>query len=202
VISLADIIKRINTMGFDAQSKRTQCHQHLDLTLSGISDETMLHAVQRIKSIVGIVDAQFPSVNESSHVQIVYDADQIDSYTIYLKLHSIGYQVQANSSNVSRADLRVQGMHCNSCAMNITGTVEDLPGIHHVQVSFDDQSATILFDDHLIPLSMIVKEIEKLDFQVAISSNMNSNDYNKNNEQGLSTTIESFNMILSLLLSR
>lgn len=55
--------------------------------------------------------------------------------------------------------------------MNITQTVEDLPGIHHIKVSFDEQSANILYDPNIINISIIIQEIEKLDFQVAIASN-------------------------------
>ncbi|CAF4436248.1 unnamed protein product, partial [Rotaria magnacalcarata] len=47
--------------------------------------------------------------------------------------------------------------------MNITQTVEDLPGIHSIKVSFDDASANVLFDSNIIELSNIIKEIEKLD---------------------------------------
>lgn len=62
-------------------------------------------------------------------------------------------------------------MHCNSCVMNITQTVEDLPGIRDIKVSFEDQSANILYDPNIINLSIVIKEIEDLGFQVAITSN-------------------------------
>jgi Cu+-exporting ATPase len=163
-------------MGFNAQLNQTI----VDLELGGISDENIPYAIERISSINGVLNVNFPLKNDSTHVKISYDKNQIDSYTLYQKIQSIGYKVQPKLENISRAYLRIQGMHCNSCVMNITQTVEDLPGIHHIKVSFDDQSANILYDPNIIDLSIIINEIEKLDFQVATAP-INDGDQSKGN---------------------
>jgi Cu+-exporting ATPase len=154
-------------MGFNAEHHQTI----VDIELGGISDENIPIATERLSSINGVLNVDFPLKNDSSHVKISYDKNQIDSYTLYQKIQSIGYKVNPKLENISRVYLRVQGMHCNSCVMNITQTVEDLPGIHHIKVSFDEQSANILYDPNIINISIIIQEIEKLDFQVAIASN-------------------------------
>ena len=164
-VTIDDIIREINTMGFTAQLNQTI----VDVELGGISDENIPIAIERISAIPGVLNVNFPLKNDSSHVKISYDKDQTDPYTLYQGIQSIGYKVHPTLENISRAYLRIHGMHCNSCVMNITQTVEDLPGIHHIKVSFDDQSANILYDPKIIELSIIVKEIEKLDFQVAIA---------------------------------
>ena len=114
----------------------------------------------------------FPLKNDSSHVEISYDKNQIEPYTLYQKIQSIGYKVHPKLENISRAYLRVQGMHCNSCVMNITETVEDLPGVHHVKVSFDDQVGKYFIRSkyHSIYQSLL-KKSKELDFQVAIATN-------------------------------
>lgn len=155
-------------MGFNAELETTTSNDNLDVELGGISDENIPTATQRILAIPGISNVVFPVKNDSSRVLLTYDKNQTDPYTIYQKVQSIGYKVNPKLENIVRAYLRVQGMHCNSCVMNITQTVEDLPGIHHIKVTFDDQSANILYDPNIIPLPMIVKEIESLDFQVAV----------------------------------
>ena len=155
-------------MGFDAELNQININDNLDLELGGISDENIPIAIERISSIDGVLNVIFPLKNDSSHVIISYDKNQTDPYRVYQKIQSIGYKVNPKLENISRAYLRVQGMHCNSCVMNITQTVEDLPGIHHIKVSFDDQSANILYDSNIIPLSTIIDEIQQLDFQVAI----------------------------------
>ncbi|CAF1034528.1 unnamed protein product [Adineta steineri] len=167
-IHVNDIVKRINDMGFEAELNQININDNLDLELGGISDENIPTAIERISSIDGVLNVIFPLKNDSSHVIISYDKNQTDPYRVYQKIQSIGYKVNPKLENISRAYLRVQGMHCNSCVMNITQTVEDLPGIHHIKVSFDDQSANILYDPNIIPLSTIIDEIQDLDFQVAI----------------------------------
>ena len=162
-IHMNDIIYSINTMGFQAQLNQTV----LEIELGGISDENIPTAIERISSINGVINVEFPLKNDSTHVNLIHNQNQIDAYTLYQKIQSIGYKVQPKLENIARANLRIQGMHCNSCVMNITQTVEDLPGIHDVKVSFDDQSGKILYDPMIIDLHEIIKEIEKLDFQVA-----------------------------------
>ena len=169
-ISMETILNEIDQLGFQA-SRLVHGETLVDVELGGISDENIPIATERLATIHGVTHVQFPLKNDSSHVQIAYDPTKTSAYSIYQTIHSIGYRVQAKPENIVRAYLRVQGMHCNSCVMNITQTVEDLPGIHHIKVSFDDQSANILFDSTIIPLTEIVQEIEKLDFQVAIAEN-------------------------------
>ncbi|CAF4352390.1 unnamed protein product [Rotaria sp. Silwood2] len=170
MININDILKHINELGFDTELKQPIKNDNLDVELGGISDENIPIAIERISSIKGVLNVNFPLKNDSIHVQISYDKNQIDPYTLYQKIQSIGYKVNPKLENISQAHLRIQGMHCNSCVMNITQTIEDLPGVHHIKVSFDDQSAYVLYDSSVITLSIIIKEIEKLDFQVAVST--------------------------------
>ncbi|UJR09414.1 hypothetical protein I4U23_013655 [Adineta vaga] len=178
-IDINHIIEHINTIGFNAELNQITNSNNLDLELGGISDENIPTATERISSINGVLNVVFPLKNDSSHVLIAYDKNQTDPYTVYQKIQSIGYKVNPKLENIARAYLRVQGMHCNSCVMNITQTIEDLPGIHHIKVSFDDQSANILYDPNIIILSIIIKEIESLDFQVAV---IPSNDADQSKE--------------------
>lgn len=164
-IDINDVVKQINQMGFIAQLN----HITVDVELGGISDENIPIAIERISAIEGVLNVNFPLKNDSSHVKITFNSKQIDSFSLYQKIQSIGYRVHPTLEKIARAYLRIQGMHCNSCVMNITQTVEDLPGIHNVKVSFDDQSANILYDPDVIDLAMIIKEIESLDFQVAVA---------------------------------
>jgi copper chaperone CopZ len=158
-------------MGFGAELNQSTKTDNVDIELGGISDENIPYAIERISSIDGVFKVIFPLKNDSSHVQISYDKNQIEPYTLYQKIQSIGYKVNPTLENISRAYLRVQGMHCNSCVMNITQTVEDLPGVHDIKVSFDDKSANVLYDPNIITLSIIMDEIKDLDFQVAIATN-------------------------------
>ena len=155
-------------------------------------------AADVVISIVGVVNVDFPVKNDSSFAKISYNPSQTTPYTLYQNIQSIGYKINPHSDSISSALLRVQGMHCNSCVMNITGTVEDLPGVHYVKVSFDDQSADVRFDGTIIQLSTIIDEIQKLDFQVAIA--LSQNDDNACTR--LTTSLQAGRMTCVFLLVR
>lgn len=184
-------------MGFDAELNETEKNGFVDIELGGVSDDNIPIAIERISSINGVLNVNFPFKHDSTHVQVSFNQNQIEPYTLYQKIQSIGYKVNPKLENISQAYLRIQGMHCNSCVMNITQTVEDLPGIHHIKVSFDDQSANILYDANIIPLSIIMKEIEKLDFQVAITSKTN-----EEKSQGIQNRIFNIEIFYFIFLFR
>ena len=178
-INIDDIVKSIGNLGFDVQLIQTTIKlENLNVELDGISDENSSIAIEHILSIQGILDVEFPLKNDTNHVRISYDKNQIEPHSIYDKLQSMSYKVNPNLDNISHGFLRIQGMHCNSCVMNITQTVEDLPGVHRIKVSFDDQSANIYYDSNVILLSTIIDEIVKLGFQVAIRT-INNQDNSK-----------------------
>ena len=167
----------------------TNRFQIIDVELGGIIDENISIAEDRISSIKGVRNVYFPSKFDSSHAQISYDSNQIDQYTLLEAIQSIGYQVilrqllgDSITDILCHAHLHVQGMHCNSCVTNITSTVQNLPGIYDIKVSFEDQLAIVVFDKRVIQLSIIVKEVENLGFQVATVAS--SNDETKST-QGL-----------------
>ena len=60
--------------------------------------------------------------------------------------------------------LKIEGMHCNSCAMG----VEMLLGAKNVKakVDFDSKKAEIEFDENKTNLEEIKKEIEKSGYKV------------------------------------
>jgi Cu+-exporting ATPase len=61
--------------------------------------------------------------------------------------------------------LKVEGMHCSSCAMNIDFEVEDLEGIKSVQTSYAKQLCEVEFDDEKIDISQIIDQIKKIGYK-------------------------------------
>ena len=56
--------------------------------------------------------------------------------------------------------LQIQGMHCTSCAMNIDGALEDLPGVQEANTSYARSKLEISFDPAQVSLTQIVSTIE------------------------------------------
>lgn len=68
---------------------------------------------------------------------------------------------------ISTVTLKVIGMHCTSCAMNIDGELEDL-GVKDVNTNYANQESKIEFDDDKLSLKNIQEAIKKLGYQSTI----------------------------------
>uniref|UniRef100_A0A3B4AS03 P-type Cu(+) transporter n=1 Tax=Periophthalmus magnuspinnatus TaxID=409849 RepID=A0A3B4AS03_9GOBI len=58
--------------------------------------------------------------------------------------------------------LRVKGMHCRSCVVNIQDNISTLPGVASVEVSLQNEKASIVHDPLQISVSQIQRAIEAL----------------------------------------
>lgn len=66
--------------------------------------------------------------------------------------------------NNSIAKLKLEGMDCPSCAVDIDITLEDLPGIKNAQTSYPNSTITINYDSDVVSFETIQQEIKKLGF--------------------------------------
>lgn len=66
--------------------------------------------------------------------------------------------------------LKLTGMHCTSCAVNIDLTLEDLPGVKSSKTNFQKSETTLDFDPDKISLALLTAEIKKLGYQISQNS--------------------------------
>jgi Cu+-exporting ATPase len=57
--------------------------------------------------------------------------------------------------------LKIDGMHCTSCALNIDFDLEDLNGIKSSKTNYAKQISEIEFDEVLLDLNQIINQIKK-----------------------------------------
>lgn len=69
-------------------------------------------------------------------------------------------------SRVIKKKLKIDGMHCSSCAMTIDFDLEDLEGVSSVQTSYARQECDIEFDEKAVTLEEISKVVEKSGYKV------------------------------------
>ncbi|MBP7740577.1 heavy-metal-associated domain-containing protein [Candidatus Woesebacteria bacterium] len=62
--------------------------------------------------------------------------------------------------------LKISGMHCNSCSMNIDGDLEDLDGVLSATTSYARQESKIEYDSSKVDQKAIKKVIEDLGYKV------------------------------------
>ena len=62
--------------------------------------------------------------------------------------------------------LKIQGMYCSSCAMNIDFDLEDLEGIKSAKTSYAKQECEIEFDEEKINDQKIIQTIKETGYTV------------------------------------
>lgn len=62
--------------------------------------------------------------------------------------------------------LKLSGLHCSSCSLNIDGEIEDLPGVSSVSTSYAKQESVITYDSKLTGPAKFKPIIEKLGYEV------------------------------------
>lgn len=64
-------------------------------------------------------------------------------------------------SKIIKKKLKIEGMHCSSCAMNIDFDLEDIEGIKSAKTNYAKQESEIEFDEEKVELKVIVEQIKK-----------------------------------------
>jgi copper chaperone CopZ len=142
---------------------------HVQLLLGGVHEDNRDYVSKRLcEHIDGLISCRF--VDDNNQVEISFDTNELDQYKLLSAIQRLGHPVQLVDSETVQAQLRIEGMHCNSCVSNICGAILDLPGAIDIQLTFLDKLATIIYDPRILQLDDIITEIEKLGFQVAISN--------------------------------
>ncbi|MHB8062402.1 MAG: heavy metal translocating P-type ATPase [Ruminiclostridium sp.] len=88
--------------------------------------------------------------------------------------------------------LKVYGMTCTLCSLTIEASLEKLPGIKRVSVSYATEKARLEYDDDQVKLQEITKAIEVLGFSVE------ENEYNE--ETGLDKSLIERKKLLRVLI--
>ena len=68
-------------------------------------------------------------------------------------------------SNIVAKKLKIEGMHCTSCAMNIDFDLEDLDGVKEAKTSFAKQESVVTFDLDKLDMQKIIAVIGKTGYK-------------------------------------
>ncbi|MFA0847647.1 MAG: heavy metal translocating P-type ATPase [Methanobacterium formicicum] len=70
----------------------------------------------------------------------------------------------ANSKK--KAEIKISGMHCASCALNVEKTLQGLEGVEEAQVNFGTEKATVEYDPEKVELQKLEKSVEEVGYGV------------------------------------
>ena len=62
--------------------------------------------------------------------------------------------------------LKLSGLHCTSCSLNIDGELEELLGVISSKTSYAKQESVVVYDPKLVTPSQFTSVIEKLGYKV------------------------------------
>lgn len=73
-------------------------------------------------------------------------------------------------SKIVKKKLKIEGMHCSSCAMNIDFDLEDVDGIKVAKTSYAKQESEVEYDEEKVNIDEIVKTVEKTGYKAIPAS--------------------------------
>jgi copper chaperone CopZ len=73
-----------------------------------------------------------------------------------------------------KTEFNIEGMHCDSCAVDIKETLELTAGVHEVDVTFKRKTAIVDFDDEIVQPSTLIKKIQDLGYTATVSGQSQS----------------------------
>ena len=69
---------------------------------------------------------------------------------------------------MTKAKLKIDGMHCTSCAMNIDFDLEDLGAIKKAQTNYASQECMVEFDENSIKMEKIIETIKATGYSAEV----------------------------------
>ena len=75
-------------------------------------------------------------------------------------------------SKIIKKKLKIEGMHCASCSLNIDWDLEDLAGIKSAKTSYHSQECEVEFDEEQLSVEEVIKTIQKTGYQAVIKKEL------------------------------
>lgn len=69
---------------------------------------------------------------------------------------------------MKKIKLKIEGMHCTSCAMNIDFDLEDLEGVKSAKTSYAKEESEVEFDEGLVTDGLIIETIKKTGYSAKV----------------------------------
>lgn len=69
---------------------------------------------------------------------------------------------------MAKMKLKINGMHCTSCAMNIDGDLEDTDGVKCATTNYARQESEVEYDESKLKSEEIIKIIEKTGYEAQV----------------------------------
>lgn len=72
-------------------------------------------------------------------------------------------------ADIKKLKLKIEGMHCTSCAMLIDGDLEDLKGVKSSATNYFKQECEVEIEESVIEMTKIFETIQKSGYKARIT---------------------------------
>ena len=68
-----------------------------------------------------------------------------------------------------KTKFNLNGMHCESCALDIQETLAETAGVNRADVSYGDKQAIVDYDETIVQDTTLIKKVQDLNYEVTVS---------------------------------
>lgn len=134
--------------------------KEMDLPIEGMHCAScVLLTNKTLSKVEGIERAEADLASNKVHLTV--NPKEVSLEKIENEVKNIGFEIHTDEIT-----LRIDGMHCASCVMNVENFLKRLNGIFEVKADLTSNTARINYDKSKVDLSDMEKVIESLGFKV------------------------------------
>ena len=135
-------------------------HKHMDLPIEGMHCASCVLSVNKtFGKIEGVEEVDADLAANKLHITV--DTKKISYEEMERLVKNLGFDLHTDEMSI-----RIQGMHCASCTMNVENFLIRLDGIFDVKADLTSQSAEIRYDASKVTLDEIDEVITSLGFEL------------------------------------
>lgn len=83
------------------------------------------------------------------------------------KKKTLGSEVNTTKdARTETVKIKIDGMHCTSCSMNVDGELEDLDGVFSASTSYAKQESVVEYDPQKVSVSQLENVITELGYTI------------------------------------
>lgn len=147
---------------------------NVSLNIDGMSCTACASSIERkLISLDGVEHATVNFASEKANIE--YDAENIDLQTMIKAIKDLGYDAKLPQvADITK--LKVDGMSCATCAVNIEKSINSMPGVQKASVNFSNETVSLSYDKKALSLDEIKKQVESLGYNLIDETDMDEDD--------------------------
>lgn len=138
-------------------SKTTKTTKKLEVPIEGMHCAS---CALNVENSINKLDGAKAEVDiNTNKARVEYDPEKIALSDIDKSVEDAGFHVRK-----SEVTLKIQGIHCANCVLNIEKALNNLVGVESATVNLSSQKALVTYDSNLVSINEMGKAIEELGF--------------------------------------